>query len=101
MHVTQSKDEPGSEEGNTESSLYRVTPSGLEAVLNFQSSWSGGEEEKSDRCKLQPVTPAKAMPRLVLDCEVSQSDFHNDNPDRRGVKRKTRTERYVWKYEKR
>ena len=44
------------------------------------------------------------MPRLVLDCEVSQSDFHNDNPDRRGVKRKTRTERYVWKggkYEKR
>lgn len=104
VHITQSKEGPMLNDGEQASKLYRVTTSGLVAVLDYQSTWDRGEEDATELCTLQPVTPTGAMPRLVLECIKEKSNWHDEDPRRRRLDKKSRKEHYVWKgskYEKR
>ena len=103
VQATQQKYEPGAEEGTTDSKLYRVTAAGLIDVLDYTSTWREGESSDADRCTLQPVTPTKAMPKLVLECVHEEGRWHGEDTRGNGLHKKSRKERYVWKgstYEK-
>lgn len=103
VDTTQRKAEPGVEEGETSSKLYRITSAGLVLVLEYQSTWSEGESWDAERCELQPVVPTKAMPHLVLECSTEKGSWHGEDPRGNGLRKKTHRERYVWKgstYEK-
>ena len=98
VHVTQTAHGPMMSDRDTESTLYRVTSSGLDDVLSWKSTFSGGEADSGDECELELPKPGKYMPsRLVLECTVSKGDWHNDDIDKRGMHTKTRKERFVWK----
>ncbi len=104
VHVTRSRGGPV-EHSEKESKLYRLSASGLAAVLIFQSEWSASEgREHADSCTLKTVTPAESVPpRLIVECVEENRTWHEDDSLPRPLEKKVRQERYDWKggmYEK-
>lgn len=87
------------------STLYRITATGLSAVLAFESTSSDAEHKLFDRCELRGVTPTAALPgELVLDCEAAALDYEDPAQAARGPRTTRRVETYRWtgaRYERR
>lgn len=96
VHVSQSKYGPMMDVGTRKSKLVRVSPTSLDEVLAYESTWDNGEATESDTCELAPFTVGKSMPNLVLECATEVGHWHDENPDDRGIDRKERKARFRW-----
>jgi len=95
--TTQAKYGPMTDDGTKSSSLWRLTAAGIVQILDFESTWSGGEADRSDRCELALGKSRKGMPDLELACTHSEGNWHNDDPSQNGITEATTTTRYRWK----
>jgi hypothetical protein len=91
---------------HTDSTVYRVTTTGLVPVLTFASGESAGESTDSDTCALVvgklPNTGKQLVPDLELHCTAKSGRFHHERENE--FESKDRIERYRWngsKYVKR
>ncbi len=96
VETTQSKYGPMTDDGTESSTLWRLTATGIAEVLEFESTWSGGEADRSDRCELAVGKPRKGLPDLALACTHSEGNWHNDDPSQNGTTEATKTTRYRW-----
>lgn len=96
---------PGHEDSATVTELFRVTPTGFDSLLRYETKWSDGEALRGTRCILSKGDQDHAgFHDLDLDCVTTVGDYHNEDPDERGEKQTEQRTVYRWdgkKYAKR
>jgi len=99
LWVEQKREEGGNMHSLRKSAvgIWRVTRDGLDDLLSFESSSSGGEEDSSHTCTLSTLEKArKGYFDLELECVSSQSNWHAEDPDQQGTTETTETTIYRW-----
>ncbi|MDX2086539.1 MAG: hypothetical protein SFX73_01760 [Kofleriaceae bacterium] len=96
VEVSESTQSPGWDTGIETSTLYRATRSGFTAVLAFSSTWSSGEADDADRCKLESPTLGPKMPQLTLECTTTEGRWHGQDPRGNGTFESFRTTHHRW-----
>jgi hypothetical protein len=96
VHVNTTASAPMSEDSSTKSTLYRVSTTGLDPVLKFESFTSKGEADSGDECELQEPALKSSLPNLALKCTSMTGAWHGEDPRGNGIYTKDRTERYRW-----
>jgi hypothetical protein len=98
VDAIQSTSGPHAESETTTSTLYRVSPKGLEAILTVVSSWEKDVESgSSNRCAIDAPKLGRDVPKhLVLQCSSTKEDWHNEDLSRRGTNYAERTETATW-----
>lgn len=96
---------PGHEDRATVTELFRVTATGFDSLLRYETEWSDGEALRGTRCSLREGDAKRAgFHDLELECVTSVGDFHNEDPDQRGITETEQRTSYRWdgkKYVKR
>lgn len=96
VHARQQHEQPGTTDTTTRSTLHRVGSEGLTEILAYESTEQEAETTRSSRCELLPVTPARSLPPLVVQCEVTRGDWHNEDARKNGTRASTQKTRYTW-----
>jgi hypothetical protein len=82
----------------SKTTLYRVTANGLEALIDWETTLSDQmESNDATECAAPTIKPTAAMPKkLKIVCTEAKSDWHNDDPSKRGMHETKTTKTYVW-----
>lgn len=99
LWVEQKREEGGNMHSlrKSEVGIWRITREGLDDLLSFASTDSGGEEDSSHTCTLSTLEKArKGYFDLELECVSSQSNWHAEDPDQQGTTESTETTIYRW-----
>ncbi len=105
LELQKKSSEPGHQGSETVSELFRVTPTGFDSLLRYETKWSDGEAVRGTRCDLRQGDADHAgFHDLDLECVTTVGDYHNEDPDERGERETQQRTEYRWdgkKYEER
>jgi hypothetical protein len=83
--------------GVARSQLMRLTSSGLEELLAFESKWDNGESTSETRCELARGSGVHGgFFDQEVECTTAVGSWHDEDPADRGEQRTAEQKRYRW-----